>query len=444
MLLKGATLVGLDPPHVEPADLRIEGERIAERGRDLRGGEEAVDLSGCLVLPGLVNAHTHLYSALARGMPWPRPAPRNFIEILEKVWWRLDRALDEDAVYHSAMVGADGGGAVRHHAAHRPPLVAVVHRGIAGHDPARGGGGGAALGAVLRGHGPQRDGRAATPAWPRTGASVRAAPSPLTRGMVGAHASFTLSDDSLAKLADAGGGDGLEPARARGGGSRRRRGLRARATASSLVERFDRHRLLISRTLFAHCVHLTPDEVQVAHTKGAWIAHNPRSNMNNAVGYAPTAALRRAALGTDGIDGDMLAEARAAYLKMREAGRADAMDATLELVAGGHRLGAALFGLPFGKLDAGAPADLVVLDYRPPDPPHHRRTWAATCCSGSTAATCDRCMVAGRWVVRDRALVQVDGRAVAAQARTAAAASVGADGEALGLQLVLGRVGPPG
>ena len=105
MLLKGATLVGLDPPHVELADLRIEGERIAERGRDLRGGEEA-DLTGCLVLPGLVNAHTHLYSALARGMPWPSPAPRNFIEILEKVWWRLDHALDEDAVYHSAMAGA--------------------------------------------------------------------------------------------------------------------------------------------------------------------------------------------------------------------------------------------------------------------------------------------------------------------------------------------------
>jgi nucleoside-diphosphate kinase len=83
MLLKGATLVGLDPPRVEPGDLRIEGDRIAERGRDLGGGE-SLDLSGCLVLPGLVNAHTHLYSALARGMPWPAPPPRNFIEMLEK------------------------------------------------------------------------------------------------------------------------------------------------------------------------------------------------------------------------------------------------------------------------------------------------------------------------------------------------------------------------
>jgi cytosine/adenosine deaminase-related metal-dependent hydrolase len=90
-------------------------------------------------------------------------------------------------------------------------------------------------------------------------------------------------------------------------------------------------------------------------------------------------------------------------------------------VAGGHRLGAALFGLPFGKLDAGAPADLVVLDYRPPTP----LTTANV--GGHLLFGIDRShvrslLVAGRWVVRDRALVQVDGRAVAAQARTAAAA----------------------
>jgi putative selenium metabolism protein SsnA len=420
MLLKGATLVGLDPPHVEPADLRIEGERIAERGRDLRGnGGGEVDLSGCLVLPGLVNAHTHLYSALARGMPWPSPAPRNFIEILEKVWWRLDRALDDDAVYHSAMVGAVEAALcgttllIDHHSS--PSFIAgsldTIRRAVEA----------VGLRSVLCYEVTDRNGTAGRDAGlAENERFLRGAPSLLTRGLVGAHASFTLSDDSLEKLAGLAAATGsslhvhVAEDRADVADCAARHG-------SSLVERFDRHRLLISRTLFAHCVHLTPDEVQVAHTKGAWIAHNPRSNMNNAVGYAPTAALRRAALGTDGMDGDMLAEARAAYLKMRESGRADAMDATLELVAGGHRLGAALFGLPFGKLDAGAPADLVVLDYRPPTP----LTTANV--GGHLLFGIDRShvrslLVAGRWVVRDRALVQVDGRAVAAQARTAAAA----------------------
>jgi len=78
MLLQGATVATLDPPLVERADLRVEGDRIVERGPSLgaRAGEESVDLSGAVVLPGLVNGHTHLYSALARGMPGPRVPPR--------------------------------------------------------------------------------------------------------------------------------------------------------------------------------------------------------------------------------------------------------------------------------------------------------------------------------------------------------------------------------
>jgi putative selenium metabolism protein SsnA len=419
MLLKGATLVGLDPPHVEVGDLRIEGERIAERGRDLPDGGEAADLSGCLVLPGLVNAHTHLYSALARGMPWPSPAPRNFVEVLEKVWWRLDRALDEDAVYHSAMVGAMEAALsgttllIDHHSS--PSFIAgsldTIRRAVES----------VGLRSVLCYEVTDRNGTAGRDAGlAENRAFLSAPPSPLTRGLVGAHASFTLSDESLGKLAELAAATGsslhvhvaedradVEDCAARYG--------------TTLLERFDRHRLLISRTLFAHCVHLSPEEVHAAHTKGVWIAHNPRSNMNNAVGYAPTAALKRAALGTDGIDGDMLAEARAAYLQMREARRGDALEATLQLLAGGHRLGAALFGLPFGKLDAGAPADLVVLDYRPPTP----LTTANV--GGHLLFGIDRShvrsvVVAGRWVVRDRALVQVDGRAVAAQAQPAAAA----------------------
>jgi cytosine/adenosine deaminase-related metal-dependent hydrolase len=188
-----------------------------------------------------------------------------------------------------------------------------------------------------------------------------------------------------------------------------------------LVERFDRHGLLASRSLFAHCVHLSPEEVEIAHRKGAWIAHNPRSNMNNAVGTAPTHAFKRAALGTDGIDGDLFAEARAAFLKMRDAGRPDAMEATLQLVAGGHRLGAALFGLPFGKLDAGGPADLVVLDYDPPTPLQAENI-GGHLLFGLGRGHVRSVMVAGRWVVRDRALVNLDAGALAREARAAAAA----------------------
>src|SRR5688572_12269351 len=123
--------------------------------------------------------------------------------------------------------------------------------------------------------------------------------------------------------------------------------------------------------------------------------------MNNAVGYAPTEALRRAALGTDGIDEDMLAEMRAAYLKMREAGRPDAGMAAVDLLAGGHRLAAALFGLPFGTLDAGAPADLVVLSYRP-STPITSDNLAGHLLFGIDRSHVASVLVAGRFVVRAR------------------------------------------
>src|ERR1051325_4278123 len=91
-LFKAATVITLDPPKVERADFRVEGATIVERGAQLdpRDGEEVIKLSGKLVMPGMVCAHTHLYSALARGMPAPPRAPANFREILELVWWRLD------------------------------------------------------------------------------------------------------------------------------------------------------------------------------------------------------------------------------------------------------------------------------------------------------------------------------------------------------------------
>jgi cytosine/adenosine deaminase-related metal-dependent hydrolase len=188
-----------------------------------------------------------------------------------------------------------------------------------------------------------------------------------------------------------------------------------------LVERFARHHLLGPRTLLAHGVHLSPDELARAQEKGAWIAHNPRSNMNNHVGHAPTAALKNAALGTDGMDEDLLAELKAAFLKMRDAGRDDAAPAAVGMLAGGHRLAAAFFGLPLGRLDPGAPADLAAWDYRPPTPLTSENL-VGHLLFGLDRSNLRSVMVAGRFVLRDRRLANVDAAAVFARARTASAA----------------------
>jgi len=421
MLLRNATLATLDPPAVAAGDLRIGGDRIVERGAGLtpHPDEELLDLEGALVMPGLVNAHTHLYSALARGMPGPAPHPRTFREILERVWWRLDRALDEETVGLSALVGAVEAALsgttvlIDHHSS--PSFIrgslACLKRTIES----------VGLRSVLCYEVTDRNGSEGRDAGVEENVAFqRHDQTALTRGMIGGHASFTLSDESLGRLARAVAETGsslhvhVAEDLADVTDARDRHGC-------SVPQRLDRHGLIGARALLAHCVHLGADEVQDAHTKGAWIAHNPRSNMNNTVGYAPVAAMRRAALGTDGMDQDLLAEARAAFLKMREAGREDAYGAALEMLAGGHRLAAALFGLPFGKLDVGGPADLVVLDYRPPT----RLT--ADNLAGHILFGLDRShvrsvLVAGRWVVSDRRVTGVDVREAFTRAREASPA----------------------
>ncbi len=98
----------LAPPSIDSTDIRIQNGRIAEGGENLQANprEDVLDLHGKVVMPGFVCAHTHLYSTLSRGMPPPKNPPNNFLQILQNIWWKLDRALDDESIYYSALVGA--------------------------------------------------------------------------------------------------------------------------------------------------------------------------------------------------------------------------------------------------------------------------------------------------------------------------------------------------
>jgi putative selenium metabolism protein SsnA len=428
MLLSDATVATLDPPSLERVCLRIEGGRVAARGPQLppRAGEEVLTLDGALVLPGLVNAHTHLYSALARGMPGPVEPPRSFVEILERVWWRLDRALDEESLRLSALVGAIEAARsgttvlVDHHAS--PSFVRGSLGTLAGAVEAVG------LRSVLCYETTDRNGldgrdqglkenRAFLEAT-KSALTGRPASGVLTRAMVGGHASFTLSDASLDRLAavvaETGSSLHIHVAEDRADveDSLERSGV-------GVVGRMQRHGLLGPGALLAHGVRLTEAELAEAQQTGAWLLHCPRSNMNNGVGQARTRSFRRAALGTDGLDQDMLGEARAAFLGMRAAGRDDAAPAALAMLAGGQRLAAETFGLPLGRLDEGTPADLVVFDYRPPTP-LTMENLAGHLLFGIDRSHVRSTMVAGRFVLCDRRIVTVDEADVLARAQAEA------------------------
>ncbi len=420
MLLRDAVLATLDPPQVARGDLRLAHGRIVERGPALpaRADEEILDLRGALVLPGFVDAHTHLYSALARGMPAPEAAPRTFVEILQRVWWRLDRALDADSVRLSALVGGIEAALagttllVDHHAS--PSSIrgslGVVRAALEE----------LGLRSVLCYETTDRHGREGRESGIDENAALVAATrgSELTRAALGAHASFTLDEQALSALSRAARATGarlhvhVAEDRADVDDCRARHGC-------GLIERYARHGLL-EGALLAHAVHLEPHELEAAQAQGAWLLHNARSNLNNAVGRADTRLFRRAALGTDGIDHDMLAEARVAFLEMRASGRDDACPAALALLAGGQRLAASFFGLPFGALEPGAPADLVICDYRPPTP-LHAGNLAGHLLFGLDRSHVESVLVAGRFVVRARRVVTLDADAVFGRARAAAA-----------------------
>lgn len=410
-------VASLDPLRVDEGDLWLADGRVAEPGSGSR-----LDADG-LVIPGNVCAHTHLYSALARGMPYGLEPPANFVEILQRVWWRLDRALDEESIRASAVVGgleallAGTTTLVDHHAS---PNAIDGSLDVVGDALSSLG-----VRAALCYETSDRDGveraRAGFEENRRFLERVEREQPPLLRGLVGAHASFTLSDETLAACA------GL--ARVHGVGvhihaaedEADERDADARAGVR-VADRLSGAGALDEWTVLAHGVHLDDSEIELVRDAGSWLVHNARSNMNNAVGRAPVVTLGpRVALGTDGIGADLFEESRDAYLRLREDDPDVGADWPLDRLAAGARLAGSIFGEPLlGTLAPGAPADLVVLDYEPPAP-LDASSFAGHWVFGLSSRWVRDVMVAGEWVVRDRRLVRADQRELAVSARAAAA-----------------------
>jgi len=421
MLLKNVTVVCLHPAAVTRADIRIEGDAIAAMGRALRPGprESVEDFGGRVLLPGQVCAHTHAYSALSRGMPGPRVAPRSFPDMLRKIWWTLDETLDDEAIHYSALVAALD--AVRcgtttlvdHHASPNSIIGSL--------DIIRGAFSAVGLRGVLCYEVTDRGGAARRNAGLAENDRFLSATrnDPMVRGLVGAHASFTLSDRTLAAIGELaqfhGTGLHIHVAEAREDVD-----LTVQRHGRGIIERLDRYRLLNESSLLAHAVHLTPLQLERVADAGAWIAHNPRSNMNNGVGRAAVERFGpQAALGTDGWPADMFEETRFAHFGLRERVGPDAADAALRLQDGSRRLATSLFGTPIGPIEPGAAADLMVCDYPAPTP-LDASTAGSHVLAGLHAGHVRHVMIAGRWVVRDGAVTTVDAREVYRRAAKAA------------------------
>jgi putative selenium metabolism protein SsnA len=432
VVVRGETLLTFGRSNAvhAPGAVRIEEGDITHVGAPadvpLRGATE-IDLGEAVLLPGLFNAHTHLYSSLARGLSPRGPAPRSFREILENLWWRWDKLLDAEAVRRNAEAGLlesvrCGVTAVNdHHAS--PNAVAGSLDAIA--EAALGIGVRVALayetserdGLDVRDRGLDENRRFA-----RRAAADR---SGFLAATIGAHASLTLGDESLERLAALSRELGRPVHLHMDEGPEDGEGARLGKDRSTAA-RLDRTGVLREGTLLAHAVHVDEADIALLAKRRAIVLHNPRSNGANAVGRTPVAALLRAgvrvALGTDGMSADVAADAAVAGAvhRMAEKDRSIPFDLPLRLAGVENAaLASDLFGRRFGELAPGFAGDVVARRYRAPTPLRPASVAAHWLLGLSTAPVSD-VIVAGEPVLIDGKNVRVDEREILERCRWAA------------------------
>ncbi len=414
LILKNVTAVQFEPASVrENVDIAIDGAEIREVGSNLSTkypGAEVKEMGGKLAMPGIVCSHNHFYSGLSRGiMANIAPSP-DFISTLKNLWWRLDRALDEESLYYSGLICSleaikSGCTAViDHHAS--PNYIAgslnTLRKGF--------------LKAGLRGmtcfettdrNGGVRELQAGVEeniAFARQIDLAKAEGKEpyLVEAHIGAHAPFTVSDEGLGMLREA--------IKATG------RGLHIHAAEDSydvshshdkygkdLIVRLAEFDLIDAKTLVAHGLYLSSDDIALLNERDAFLVHNARSNMNNHVGYNHRLAeYRNLALGTDGIGSDMFEELKFAFFKHRDAGGPLWPDSFTRFLWNGNRLLERNFGAKFGRLEAGYKADLTLCAYDCPTPLAAQNI-GGHLAFGMGSGSVDSVMVEGRMVYENGA-----------------------------------------
>ena len=411
-------------PVIPNGAVAIDGDTIVEVGpeRELKAkypDAEYVDAQGNLIMPGLINCHTHIYSGLARGLAIKGCNPTNFLENLEQQWWKIDDNLTLDGTKASAYATIldsirDGVTTIfDHHASfcEIPGSLFTIK------DAAQELGMRSCLCYEVsdrRGQEKCDQAIAENAGFAQWAAKERRDnDNHMIAAMFGGHATFTLSDETMNKMAEANNGltgfhihvcEGMNDV----WDSRLNRG------GISPVERLLQHNLLGPDTMLGHCIHVTPAEMDIVKESGTWLVNNPESNMSNAVGVCPVLPLSRAGillgLGTDAWTNDMIESLKAALCVQR-------LNACLPNVAwcevtgmlfkNNAKIGAKYFPDELGVLKAGAAADIIVMDYKPYTP-FSDENIDGHILFGMTGKLCRTTIANGKLLMKDRELIGID------------------------------------
>ena len=429
MLITNATLITWESENrvLDGYAILVENDRIREIDTTQNliskyPNAEKLDARGQYVMPGNICAHTHFYGAYARGMAIPGPAPKDFPEILRKLWWPLDRSLDAESIQYSVLpclVDAIKHGTTTlfdHHAS--PNAIDGSLDIIAGEVDKSG------LRAVLCYEVTDRDGEAKMKAGIQENVRfINEKKSPLLAGTFGLHASLTLSDSSLDLCRQSVPEEiGFHVHTAEHESdeydSLNKSGLR-------VIDRLQKHGILGPRTITAHGVHFDAREMQILAQTGTWLSHQPRSNMNNGVGVAQTESMMRTGikvcLGNDGFSNAMWEEWKVAYLlhkvHHRDPRRMNGYDVQQMAIYNNAALANAFFpSATIGQLVPGAFADIIFVDYHPNTPlTAGNLPWHII--FGVQQSMVTATIVAGKILMKDRELFTLDEKEIGTKAR---------------------------
>ena len=410
-------------PYLERGAVAIDGDTISAIGDEeelkaANSGYEYVDAHGGVIMPGLINCHTHIYSGLARGLAIEGCNPTNFLENLEQQWWKIDDNLTLDGTRASAYATIldslrDGVTTIfDHHAS----FCEIPGSLFAIKDVAKELGMRSCLCYEVsdrRGEEKRDQSIAENAEFAKWAHDAREAGDNMIAAMFGGHATFTLSDETMDKMAEANNGltgfhihvcEGMNDV----WDSRLNRG------GISPVERLLQHNLLGPDTMLGHCIHVTPAEMDIIRESGTWLVNNPESNMGNAVGCAPVLEFFRrgipVCMGTDAYTHDMLESLKVFLIIQRHnaampnVGWGEAMTMLFENNA---KMATKYFGRQLGILAPGAAADVIVMDY-PAFTPFSDENIDGHMLFGMMGKNCRTTIVNGQVLYKDREFVAFD------------------------------------
>lgn len=417
-LIQNGVIVTMDPQRriLKNTDVLLEDSVIKAVQPNIKEkADQVIDGTGRIILPGFICGHTHLYGIMLRGAPLEMKPPTDFLQILDRIWWKVDSAFVNEDAYASALASCyefvRSGTTCFADTYSGPGSIEGVLDAIAKGVTEVGIRGILAFEATERNS--KREGERGLKENVRFLRKLKESPNDLLSGMYSLHASFTLSDELIQKTREQ--ADQL-PAP-----------LTIHTSEGLIdvyhnIERYDKRTverlfdlgILGPDVVLAHCVHVNHDELELIRGSGARIAHNPMSNMNNAVGVAPLKAMYQmgipVCLGNDGFIFDAIENIRTAFLIHRVHHLDVRITTPQQVIEMATINGAKVYGLAdkLGSIEVGKKADLTVLHPNPQITPILPDGVYGYIVYGCTAHDVEHVFVNGQQVVENHQVKSVD------------------------------------